>query len=667
MPHSRAKIRSALLIVAILLATMTAGGVLQVRAQTTPPVPDNGDVDLSLGGTRAPWDVVADPETPPVGQWSAAAASDCLEDPAVTRRVRYTTDGVIHAEGCGQVFTMADIYNELPAVIRVNSTTNETRPKGEVLQQISTNVWLLKVDLLIEEGATLNVIGGSGPANVNELRLFSATNTSSPPNTDFLNELGISLRTDNGNIKFQDTTVTSWDPAINGPDLDYSLDDPATPANEGAGAGRSYIAARSVVDSTRFPGTVAPAACTFNGTRYDGGPTQQGGAQQQFYEARMDVLSSTVTELGYYGSEAYGLVWKAYYKSSGVSDPPPANRALYNTVDVFGDVTGSTLQHNYFGTYTFGAYCMNFLGNNYNHNIKYGLDPHDDSDYLNINDNDFQFNGSHGVICSQFCNNLRITHNRSHDNIGVANLDETTAPYTHGIMLHRSVSNSLVEDNDVYNNNGGGIAVFESYSNVIRNNRVSDNGQAGLRLSVGSHDNLFENNTVTGLASANPALNGPGYVLYTYKGSDTPAVTDGYVRNNTFRNNTFTGNKTPTMRLQEGQSNIFEGNTIAGPGVTFDLERTSINNVISVTNTKLGTLIFDMDATSSAILDVSGLAPRACLRATANNNEIGRGYSDSLGHFTVTFAGPTSSPSTVAITTAAGCGSRLHLPSVSKH
>jgi hypothetical protein len=55
-------------------------------------------------------------------------------------------------------------------------------------------------------------------------------------------------------------------------------------------------------------------------------------------------------------------------------------------LDVFGKETGSTFHDNYIymGTYTWGAKGMLFDRNTYTHDYYYGLDPHDDSDFLRI-------------------------------------------------------------------------------------------------------------------------------------------------------------------------------------------------------------------------------------------------------------------------------------------
>src|SRR4051794_12885087 len=77
------------------------------RAQQGGESGDDGDL---TPGRPAAWDVVADSVAAPLspaGARVAAGATDCLGFP--TRRIRYTSDGVLHLEGCGQIFTLSDI------------------------------------------------------------------------------------------------------------------------------------------------------------------------------------------------------------------------------------------------------------------------------------------------------------------------------------------------------------------------------------------------------------------------------------------------------------------------------------------------------------------------------------------------------------------------------
>ena len=82
-------------------------------------------------------------------------------------------------------------------------------------------------------------------------------------------------------------------------------------------------------------------------------------------------------------------------------------------LDVGGKETGSRFHDNFMGTYTWGAQDMLFDRNTYSKNKSYGLDPHDDSDYLTITNNMFSENSNHGLICSQRCDHLIIRGNKA--------------------------------------------------------------------------------------------------------------------------------------------------------------------------------------------------------------------------------------------------------------
>lgn len=67
------------------------------------------------------------------------------------------------------------------------------------------------------------------------------------------------------------------------------------------------------------------------------------------------------------------------------------------------------------------------------HNTAYGFDPHDDSDFLNIHDNEVYNNGNHGIIASKRCNDVSIQNNEVYDGDNA------------GLFLHRSSDNAIVK------------------------------------------------------------------------------------------------------------------------------------------------------------------------------------------------------------------------------
>ena len=238
------------------------------------------------------------------------------------------------------------------------------------------------------------------------------------------------------------------------------------------------------------------------------------------YESRMTIESSDIGFLGYYASEAYGVVYKARGCDATHQD-------VCNSLNVGGFEKNSRFHDNYFGTYTWGADDMDFTNNEYDRNIGYGLDPHDDSDNLRIVGNKSHDNGNHGIICSQRCDHLTITDNESYQNglvpwVGPHDMDASDNQ-VHGIMIHRGVTDTVIKNNNVHDNpNGAGIAVFESGGNTtIEGNTLTAN-KYGLRFSVGSHDVTSTGNTINGTTQ---------YAVYAYRGKDLPVYTQTGGRN----------------------------------------------------------------------------------------------------------------------------------------
>lgn len=348
-----------------------------------------------------------------------------------------------------------------------------------------SGVWLLESNIVLQNGATLILHGTAIGGDVDELRLKSNNEANGI----------VYIRADWGNVDIRSTKVISWDTIANSVDTEY-----ATYA-------RSFIHVRS----------------------------RLGGDGVTAFESRMDIIDSEIGYLGHYAAESYGLVWKV--SGRGPSD-------LYDKVDVHGDIINSYIHHNYFGVYTYGAYGMVWRGNEMAYNVEYGFDPHDDSDFLVIENNNVHHNGNHGIICSKRCNDLVIRNNTSFANDG------------NGIMLHRDANDSLVVGNELYANSDTGIALFEARRNEIIGNNVHGN-KRGIRLSVGTEDNLIEDNQFIGNISEG---------IFFYRGSDVPVRGDGRPKNNLFVGNTVADNGKYAMKLKESDYNRFEDNVFSGDG-----------------------------------------------------------------------------------------------------
>jgi mannuronan 5-epimerase len=440
-------------------------------------------------------------------------------------------------------------YLTAPGAIDTLSEIKAACPAAPLVQS-APGVWEINSDLILQGGATLNLSG-----DVKELRLQSL------PSGAVRDVSAITAQY--GTINIQGVKVTSWNGT--GPDTDLTV-----PAG---GRGRAFIRALSVMEGS------TPRTSTMN------------------------IVDSDLGFLGFNGAESYGVAYKA--RGCGASAPN-----ICAVLDVFGKQTGSTFHDNYMGTYTWGANGMLFDRNTYTHNYYYGLDPHDDSDYLTITNNTMSGNGNHGLICSERCDHLTIKNNTSKDNA-------RAGVQVHGIMLHRGVTDSVVEDNVVTNNRGGGLVVFDSVGNTIKNNTVTGNDY-GLRFSVGTRDL-----TVTGNTVKDSRLN----AVYTYKGSDVAKYTgtSGRPTGITFTGNTFTGAGAELFKIQDSDKFTFTGGSVAGargpkferagghvfgpvamptPTTTFTLRGTSaIRTTLAIKGIPATSVKIDKDAYSSATFD----------------------------------------------------------------
>lgn len=370
-------------------------------------------------------------------------------------------------------------------------------PKAD-LHQVSPGVWHLRQNLIVQQGAKLLLHGTKIGGDVKQLRIQSN-------NTGESNAF-VFISADYGSLDIRSTAVTSWDDAANGPDLEHSV------------FGRAFIRVRSSLD----PDGVTPR------------------------ESRMDIIDSDVGYLGSHRSESYGLVWKVVSSKTNATYGAVTN--LYNLVNVYGDILRSRLHHNYFGMYSYGAFGMYMADNEVDHNVGYGFDPHDDSDYLVIERNNVHHNGNHGIIASQRCNNTIIRDNLSWANVGC------------GIMLHRYCDDSLIEGNRSFRNTDAGIALFDVKRVVVRSNTCLENFNAGVRCSVGAADNLIENNEFA---------YGGNFGLYLYKGVDAPFPGDnGHSKRNRFINNYVHHNAGPGIFVTTSDDNVFSRNIFEANSTT---------------------------------------------------------------------------------------------------
>ena len=375
-----------------------------------------------------------------------------------------------------------------PSIV-YNSETNTIEVKGP-----GTVVSLTKISDAFNDQALLERTGPSEwllKANISMLEQtrLEIHGTAASGDVDWLKLLSqpegfVSIESSNGQISIRNTKVTSWDATAGAFDNEY-LD----------GSKRAFVSIKN--------------------------------RRSEFTDNRMDVIDSEIAYLGYFEETAYGISWKV------ISEPGRGDTGVLGR-GLTGTVTGSKFHHNYFGLYVWGVGDMVVRNNEFYENYFYGFDAHTVTQRTILEDNFSHDNGGHGIIFADRCTGNEVRRNRTVNNTG------------HGIMLHESSDNNIIEDNTVTGNDDG-IPIFESSNNVIARNVVRDNN-VGVRVygrNTASRDNTFEDNEITGSAS---------YGVYMY---------DAAV-GNAFRNNEIVSNGDAGIYGKSVSEDIFSGNTIQG-------------------------------------------------------------------------------------------------------
>ncbi|CAM9595723.1 unnamed protein product [Ectocarpus sp. 4 AP-2014] len=401
--------------------------------------------------------------------------------------------------GCA---TLTDMYNTQSGsgpLYVLDSSNNIVSGGGGSASP--TGYWLLTSSLEILDGVTLYVHGTSAGGDADVLRIQSTDD-------DFWE-----IRGWGGSLSFKETTVTSWDTDKGEERTKYE-------------AGRSFINCVTQFDDSDI------WSCS-------------GRSNKERGECRMDIIDSTMGNMGWFDAESYGLTWKVRGLCSDLS-----NVEIMDDHNVYGDIKGSEIYGMYYGMYSYGHQGGVWTDNVMRDNILYGFDPHDDSDDLTIAGNTVYGNGNHGIIASKRCNNVEIYNNE------VYNGDQA------GIFLHRSSDDAKVYNNYVHDNGDAGIALMESFRAEIYDNTI-ENCKYGIRLSVGSADNDIHDNTFDSSST---------YGLYTYQGSDDPDVSgnDGRVKDNSFDANIISNTDVAT-KIKEGDDNSFTNNVFENVK-TFEFE-----------------------------------------------------------------------------------------------
>lgn len=182
---------------------------------------------------------------------------------------------------------------------------------------------------------------------------------------------------------------------------------------------------------------------------------------------RLDVVGSEIAHLGSDRSTAYGLS----YREGGVT----------------GSIVNSELHHNFFAMYSYEAKDIEIRGNRVHDQVVYGIDPHDRTTGLVVEDNEVWGNGSHGIIFSVDVGGV-VRDNHSHGNGG------------NGIVMDQGSDEVVISGNLVEGNEGDGVVLIGSSKTQIRDNVIQGN-RVGVRSTGRSLGNVVEANEITGNTS----------------------------------------------------------------------------------------------------------------------------------------------------------------------
>jgi parallel beta-helix repeat protein len=232
--------------------------------------------------------------------------------------------------------------------------------------------------------------------------------------------------------------------------------------------------------------------------------------------ARMDIQGSDLRYLGYDGPQSYGLAWRLN--------------------DTSGQIVDSFVSHNFYGIYSFQVDDLVIRGNEADHNVMYGIDPHTQSMRLVIENNVAHDNGKHGIILAEECSNGIIRNNVAYNNLH------------HGIVIYQRSNDNVVEGNTAYGNGGHGININDSANTIVRGNTVYDNLEAGI--GVGQQASATQV-----LSNAVRANRGDGIRLY----SD--------VKGSLLRENTISDNARYGIYVKSAGELRVEGNHVVGNAV----------------------------------------------------------------------------------------------------
>ena len=147
----------------------------------------------------------------------------------------------------------------------------------------------------------------------------------------------------------------------------------------------------------------------------------------------------------------------------------------------------NAIHHIYKGFYSKGMGYMLIEGNLVYSNEKYGIDPHTGNHHMLILNNIVYDNYNAGIICSADCYNILIEGNKIYNNGHGENM--------RGIAVSKNVSNTIIKNNIVYDEDKCISIGRDSYDNIVYGNTLS-NCQYGVHVTNNSFTNEIYDNKI---------------------------------------------------------------------------------------------------------------------------------------------------------------------------
>lgn len=451
----------------------------------------------------------------------------------------------INVTGDGSIVTLKSIQERLGA-----QNTN-----GALLEDKGNNIWLLKANLKLEKGVTLNL----NPDTVATLQLRSQAGMSGTVDYNRF----VYLRTSNGVVNIDGVEIVGWDTDLNAPDTN-------------AADGRAFIVAK-------FGAELNISNSTLSYLGMSVGKTDERGVTWD--------SASTVSAAGIVSTQVSGQVVNSKFHHNYVGAQ----------VVEAGDVTfvNSEFRDNLF----YGFYVRDssrdivLEGSTIAANGLHGIVLERGCTNIVLRKNTVSGNGSRGILITQGSAGGTVAPVPSTTNL----VDENTVDGNRASGIHIVGSNNNEVRNNVLTNNEIGVNVSDgSTGNNVHHNSASANLKHGFQADQTANGNTFTGNTAT-------QNTGTGiYILSSSNTLDSNLVTgnreqgiylnpkDGAaLQDNKLISNTITGNTKSGIELTKAintelRRNRLEGNTSHGIYLNTEAVGTKIIGNIIVGNNEFG-------------------------------------------------------------------------------